>query len=86
MRETVARKPDPAGALEAAALLGIAPQRMLYLGDSAVDMRTARAAGMVPVGALWGFRGESELRKAGSRALLRRPAELLALLDPTWAP
>ncbi|RMG86927.1 MAG: HAD family hydrolase, partial [Candidatus Dadabacteria bacterium] len=51
------------------------------LGDTATDMETARAAGMVPVGALWGFRDEAELRGAGAVHLLLRPEDLLALLD-----
>lgn len=79
-RDGVARKPDPAGALEAAALLGIAPRRFVYLGDSGVDMQTAEAAGMLAVGALWGFRGEAELCAAGARALIQQPLELLELV------
>ena len=79
-REGVARKPDPAGALEAAALLGIAPERFVYLGDSGLDMQTATAAGMLAVGALWGFRGEAELRDAGAHLLVRHPLALLAHL------
>ncbi len=75
------RKPDPTGALRAARILGVRPEECLYLGDTATDMETARAAGMVPVGALWGFRDEAELRAAGAVHLLRRPEDLLALLD-----
>ncbi|WP_025323510.1 HAD family hydrolase [Deferrisoma camini] len=76
------RKPHPAGALRAAAVMGVEPEACLYVGDTATDVATARAAGMVPVGVLWGFRGEAELREAGARHLLRRPEELLALLAP----
>jgi phosphoglycolate phosphatase len=72
-------KPDPHGALEIAAGLGIPPAEFIYLGDTNTDMRTALAAGMHPVGALWGFRDEEELRAAGARALLRHPADLLRL-------
>ena len=53
----------------------------LYLGDTGTDMLTARAAGMRPVGALWGFRPEEELRQAGADRLIRAPAEMLSLLD-----
>ena len=42
-REGVPRKPDPAGALEAAGRLGVSPEAILYLGDSSVDMTTAVA-------------------------------------------
>jgi phosphoglycolate phosphatase len=65
-REGVARKPDPAGALEIAERLKIAPGDFVYLGDSAIDMQTARNAGMKGVGAAWGFRSFDELRSAGA--------------------
>lgn len=79
-REHRPRKPDPAGALEIAELLSVAPADWLYLGDTATDMRTAVAAGMYPVGALWGFRPAEELLESGALALLHSPGELLALL------
>ncbi|NOX53686.1 MAG: HAD family hydrolase [Planctomycetes bacterium] len=80
-RDDVPRKPDPAGAHEAAAEMGLPPEQILYLGDTAVDMQTARAAGMFPVGALWGYRSAEELRQAGAEVLIDRPSELLNLLD-----
>ena len=73
-------KPDPAGALLCAADLGVSPAGCLYLGDTAVDMRCAVNAGMHPVGAAWGFRGEEELRAAGAESIIRHPEELLKLL------
>ncbi len=76
-RDGIPHKPDPTGALEIARELGLAPAEFLYLGDSATDMTTARAAGMFAVGALWGFRPEEELRQAGAAAMIARPAELL---------
>lgn len=80
LRETVPRKPDPAGAFEIAAHLNIPPANFLYLGDTATDMQTARAAGMFPVGALWGFRPAQELEESGAQALIKEPEELLGLL------
>ena len=47
-------KPDPAVALAIAARFGVPPARVVYAGDSLVDMRTAAAAGMIAVGAVWG--------------------------------
>lgn len=73
-------KPDPAGALEAARLLQVHPQDICYAGDTDTDMRTAIAAGMVPVGVQWGFRPAAELLAAGARHLIAAPAELLAFL------
>ena len=74
------RKPDPAGALELARRLGVTPEGCLFVGDTPTDMATAAAAGMVPVGVLWGFRTEPELRDAGARFLIERPLDLLSLL------
>ena len=79
--EGVPVKPDPAGAVAVAAEMGIAPGNFLYLGDTAVDMRCALAAGMHPVGALWGFRTAQELQESGAEALVQHPSELLRLMD-----
>lgn len=76
-RPGVPRKPHPAGALEVASSLGVRPEKFLYLGDTDTDMKTAVAAGMYPVGALWGFRSAQELLRAGARRLLGKPQELL---------
>lgn len=81
-RPGVPKKPDPAGALEIADHLGLDPAEVLYLGDTSVDMHTARAAGMEPVGVLWGFRSADELRTAGARHLIARPQQLVPLLAP----
>jgi phosphoglycolate phosphatase len=73
-------KPDPAMALQIAGELKVAPANWLYLGDTNTDMRTATAAGMYPVGALWGFRDRDELLASGARTLIEKPEELLGLL------
>ena len=72
------KKPDPAGALEVAGCLGVPPDEFVYLGDTNTDMQTAVAAGMLPVGALWGFRAAEELLASGARILLAKPGDLLA--------
>lgn len=79
-REGFPRKPDPAGALEIANRLQIPPANFLYLGDTAVDMQTARAAGMFPVGVLWGFRPAEELQASGAQMLIERPGEVVGLV------
>jgi phosphoglycolate phosphatase len=76
-REGVPRKPDPAMALDAAGQFGMPPQRIAFVGDTAVDMQTAVAAEMIPVGALWGFRTREELEKSGAEILLENPERLL---------
>ena len=72
-------KPDPAVALAIAARFGVPPARVVYLGDSLVDMRTAAAAGMIAVGALWGFRTREELVESGAAVVIDAPLDLLAL-------
>ena len=80
-RNGVPPKPDPAGALEVADRLNIPPADFLYVGDSGVDMKTAVASGMFPVGVLWGFRSMGELKDNGSLALVDHPSEILSFLD-----
>jgi len=79
-RASLERKPDPAGALLIAERLGLAPAEILYLGDTNTDMQTAVAAGMFPVGALWGFRTAEELTASGAQRLIESPRELVELL------
>lgn len=81
-RPDVPLKPDPAAPRAMLAELGLEPSVCAYVGDSDVDMRTARNAGMLPVGAAWGFRGAAELRAAGARLMAQAPADLPALLCP----
>ena len=78
-RPGVPKKPDPTAALGIAERMGVAPGEFLYLGDTNTDMRTANAAGMYAVGALWGFRSAEELRGSGARVLVERPPEVLRL-------
>ena len=73
-------KPDPAAALEICRRLDIPPAAFLFVGDSAVDMKTALSAGMHAVGAAWGFRGPRELTENGCQSLAAHPLEILNLL------
>jgi phosphoglycolate phosphatase len=80
-REGIPRKPDPGGVHEILDLLHIPADGCLYLGDSDIDMQTATAAGVYPVGATWGFRTAEELVRSGARRLIDHPLELVELLD-----
>ncbi len=70
------RKPDPSRALLIAEHLGVRPEEVLFLGDSSVDIETARNAGFHAVGVSWGFRPEEELIESGAQTLLHQPGEL----------
>jgi phosphoglycolate phosphatase len=85
-QEGLAKKPDPVGALEIATKLGLAPPEIVYVGDTATDMKTAVAAGMYPVGVLWGFRTAAELERNGAARLVKRPEEILELFREGVAP
>jgi phosphoglycolate phosphatase len=78
-RSGVPLKPDPSVALLISERLGTAPGRMVFLGDSGIDMVTATAAGMIAVGAAGGFRTKEELVENGAVAVLDHPLELLRL-------
>ncbi len=70
------KKPDPTVPLWMAAHLGFSPAETAFVGDSEVDVATARNAGMMAVGCAWGYRGTEVLREAGAHVILDAPAEL----------
>ena len=80
-KEDIPKKPAPDGALLIARQLGLSPGTIIYLGDTPVDMETARLAGMLPLGVSWGFRPPPELQQAGAKAILHQPLELLDFLS-----
>lgn len=79
-RPGIALKPDPGAALQIAADLGVPPADCAFVGDSAVDLETARAAGMRGLGVSWGFRPRAELEACTPWLLIDEPAGLRALL------
>lgn len=74
-------KPDPSAALRIASDMGLPPAGFVFVGDTDIDMETARAAGMYPAGALWGFRDAANLKAGGAKVLLASPGDLLRLFD-----
>ncbi len=72
------RKPAPDSALFIAKKLDLQPKNILYLGDTGIDMETANAAGMFPVGVSWGFRKREELELHGAKKIIDKPMELVA--------
>jgi phosphoglycolate phosphatase len=76
-------KPDPASSLEILSALGVQQSRAVFVGDTPVDMKTGRNAGMQSVGVTWGFRDADELLEAGADHVIHSPLELLLFLDGT---
>lgn len=79
-RDGIAKKPDPAPAIEIAKRCGATPESCYFVGDSNTDMRTAVNASMIGVGAAWGFRDRKELLEAGAMHVIDHPSELLAIV------
>lgn len=75
-REGVRRKPAPDMIFQAVNGLGLPLRRCLYVGDSEVDIATARAAGIDCVSVTWGFRTSEQLRAAGAEVLISTAEEL----------
>jgi len=77
---SVRRKPAPDTVLTAAAQIGLSVDQCVYVGDSEVDLLTARNAGMDCISVTWGFRDEPQLIEAGAATLVHTPKELEGLL------
>ena len=73
-------KPHPASSLEILSRLGVQQGQAVFVGDTPVDMKTGRNAGMQSVGVTWGFRDADELLEAGAEHIIDAPLELLELL------
>jgi phosphoglycolate phosphatase len=74
------RKPDPTGLLAILARAGAAPADAVLVGDSAVDVATARAAGVAMIAVTWGLVARADLAAAGAPALVDDAAALAAAL------
>jgi phosphoglycolate phosphatase len=77
----VPKKPDPTMAIEIATKLNTKVEDMIFVGDTATDMKTAKSAGMIAVGVEWGFRGVEELLENGADFIVKTPQEILELLN-----
>jgi phosphoglycolate phosphatase-like HAD superfamily hydrolase len=73
-------KPSPDPILWAAQGMGVAPQQILMVGDTPVDIRAGKAAGAQTVGVLCGFGQEAELRREGADLILPNTSDLLPVL------
>ncbi len=78
--ETVRLKPCPDAVLAAAKLMGVSKDECVYVGDSEVDIETARRAGMDCISVAWGFRDGDMLRAEGASCIVRSAEELFDAL------
>lgn len=80
-KQGIRRKPAPDTLLTAMAQLGAERTSTVYIGDSEVDIATARAAGLPCISVLWGFRDRDLLEQAGAQQFAADAGELARLLD-----
>jgi len=55
--------------------------KAIYVGDSEVDVKTAKNSGILCVGVTWGFRDREILETKGADYIIDRPQELLKIID-----
>ncbi len=75
------KKPSPVAAIRMADGWRIPADRIVFVGDSATDLATALAGGMISVSVTWGFRSRAELEAAGAKCFVDHPAEILRMFD-----
>ncbi len=77
-RAGVAPKPAPDGVFAALDVLGARCTDAVYIGDSDVDVATAKNAGLKMIGVTWGFRDRALLEQCGADRIIDSPADVLA--------
>lgn len=77
--EGIPRKPDPSIVFKALSICPTPKADVLYVGDSGVDMETARRACVESVGVSWGFRSIKELKDALADHIVSTPAQIVTL-------
>ena len=80
-RAGIRRKPAPDTVLAAMEALGVTKAEAVYVGDSEVDVMTARAAGVPCISVTWGFRDRDALEAAGAETLAEDCGALWTLLQ-----
>jgi len=78
-REGIRKKPAPDTVIEAMRRLGVGEERSVYVGDSDVDIATARASHLPCISVLWGFRDRAFLVAHGAQRFVCSPQELLEI-------
>jgi phosphoglycolate phosphatase len=80
-RDEKDKKPSPRQAVALADLMGVSPADTYFVGDSPVDIQTARNAAMKAVAVTWGFREKDQLQAAQPDFMLDDPLELISLME-----
>lgn len=80
-QDGIPKKPDPQIAFAIMEKLGVTAGETLFIGDTNVDVMTAKHAGIRCVGCLWGFRTFEELHEAGADFIIEKPEEIVHILE-----
>ena len=79
-KKDIPKKPDPKAALDIVKCLDSSCENTYFIGDTKIDMQTAKSANMTAIGVLWGFRDEKELRDFGADFIVSNPLEILKII------
>lgn len=79
-KKDVPKKPDPKAALDIVKCLDSSCENTYFIGDTKIDMQTAKSANMTAIGVLWGFRDEKELRENGADFIVKEPLEIINII------
>lgn len=74
------RKPSPVSVYKALERLGVTADECIYIGDSEVDVQTARNAGIKCIGVTWGYRDREELESAGAEIIADSCEDILSII------
>lgn len=80
--KNISRKPAPDTVFKAIEELDASLDKAVYVGDSDVDVKTAKNAGIKCVGVTWGFRDRDVLEKEGADYIIDEPMELMEIINP----
>lgn len=78
-RENIKKKPSPDTVFEALRQLNVDKDNAVYIGDSDVDVMTAKNSGIPCISVLWGFRNKKFLIDHGANVFVEKPSEILFL-------
>lgn len=77
--ERVRKKPAPDTVMEALRLMDVTKEEAVYIGDSDVDIATARNSGIPCISVTWGFRDRNFLLDHGATILVEKPEDIILL-------
>ncbi|WP_035767796.1 HAD family hydrolase [Butyrivibrio sp. NC2002] len=80
-KKGIRKKPAPDTVIEAMRILGVTKEECIYVGDSDVDINTAKNSGMPCISVAWGFRTRKEQEEAGGNIFADRPMDIVDIIE-----